>query len=111
MNFINCIKYVGWILLCKGKGKGNEEWNYSFAHGSGRQITREKVIKSCIPIEKRLHKILKEKGGGYSSSESLLKLIVDEAPECYKDSNLIIERIKPTIEIIESSSLLEPTAA
>ena len=86
------------ILLCKGKG--NEEWNYSCAHGAGRQMTREKAIKSRIPIEKRLKKILEEKCV-YSSSKDQIRLLVDEAPECYKESSLIIERIKPTIEIID----------
>lgn len=86
------------ILLCKGKG--NEDWNYSCAHGCGREITRQKAIKSKIPIAKRLEKILKEKSI-ISSNDNFLKLIVDEAPECYKDSSLIIERIEPTVEIID----------
>ena len=86
------------ILLCKGKG--NEDWNYSCAHGCGREITRQKAIKSKIPIAKRLEKILRDKGI-ISSNDNFLKLIVDEAPECYKDSSLIIERIKPTVEIID----------
>lgn len=86
------------VLLCKGKG--NEDWNYSCAHGSGRQMTREKAIKSKIPMEKRLRKILEEKGV-YSSATSSLRLLVDESPECYKESDLIIERIKPSIEIID----------
>ena len=84
------------ILLCKGKG--NEDWNNSCAHGAGRQMTREKAIKSKIPMEKRLRKILEEKG---VFSSAILRLIVDESPECYKDSSLIIERIQPTIEIID----------
>ena len=84
------------ILLCKGKG--NEDWNNSCAHGTGRQITREKAIKSKIPMEKRLRKILEEKE---VFSSAILRLIVDESPECYKDSSLIIERIQPTIEIID----------
>jgi tRNA-splicing ligase RtcB (3'-phosphate/5'-hydroxy nucleic acid ligase) len=86
------------VLLCKGKG--NEDWNYSCAHGAGRQMTREKAIKSRIPIEKRLIKIL-EKNGVYSSAQSQIKLLVDEAPECYKESGLIVERIQPTVEIID----------
>ena len=86
------------VLLCKGKG--NEDWNYSCAHGSGRQMTREKAIKSRIPMEKRLRKILEEKGV-YSSATSCIRLLVDESPECYKESDLIIERIQPSIEIID----------
>ena len=84
------------ILLCEGKG--NEDWNYSCAHGAGRKITREKAIKSRIPILKRLEKIMEEKG---VYSGSILRILVDEAPECYKDSDVIIERIQPSIEIKE----------
>lgn len=84
------------ILLCEGKG--NEEWNYSCAHGAGRHITREKARKSRQAIEKRLKKNL-EQNGVYSRENP--KYIVDEAPECYKDSKLIIDRIEPTIKIID----------
>ena len=84
------------ILLCEGKG--NEDWNFSCAHGAGRKITREKAIKSKIHILKRLKKIMEE-NGVYSGS--ILRILVDEAPECYKDSDIIIERIQPSIEIKE----------
>ena len=46
------------VLLCKGKG--NEKWNNSSAHGSGRIITRQKALKSKIPIMKRLEKDFEE---------------------------------------------------
>ena len=36
------------ILLCRGKG--NERWNESSAHGSGRMITRQKAIKNKVAI-------------------------------------------------------------
>ena len=42
-----------------------------------------------------------EEKGVYSSSNGFIRLLVDEAPECYKESSLIIDRIKPTIEIID----------
>lgn len=84
------------ILLCEGKG--NEDWNYSSAHGTGRQITRESAIKRKVVIQKRLEKILKE-NGVYTSN--IIRLLVDEAPECYKDSDLVIERIKPSVNIKE----------
>ena len=87
---------VDGVLLCEGKG--NEEWNYSCAHGAGRQITRQKAHKSRIAIEKRLLKKLEE-NGVYSGENP--KFIVDEAPECYKESDFIIERIKPTIVVKE----------
>ena len=34
-------------------------------------------------------------------STNILSEIVDEAPECYKDTNLIKELIDPSVEIIE----------
>jgi len=37
------------ILLCEGKG--NEDWNYSSAHGAGRVITRTKARKSGKSLE------------------------------------------------------------
>ena len=40
-----------------------------------------------------------EENGVYSGS--ILRILVDEAPECYKDSDIIIERIQPSIEIKE----------
>ena len=39
-------------LLCEGKG--NEDWNYSSAHGSGREITRQKAQKNSQAIARRL---------------------------------------------------------
>lgn len=84
------------ILLCEGKG--NEDWNYSSAHGAGRQIIRESAIKRKVVIQKRLEKILEEKG---IYSCNIIRLLVDEAPECYKDSDLIIERIEPSVNIKE----------
>jgi tRNA-splicing ligase RtcB (3'-phosphate/5'-hydroxy nucleic acid ligase) len=84
------------ILLCRGKG--NENWNKSSAHGSGRIITRQKALKNKIPIVKRLEKDLKN-NDIYSTSN--LEDIVDEAPECYKETELIKQLIEPSVEIIE----------
>ena len=84
------------ILLCEGKG--NSDWNYSSAHGSGREITRKKAQKSSQAIVKRLSKQL-EKNDIYSPSNLLN--IVDEAPECYKESEFIKNSIGPSIIIKE----------
>lgn len=84
------------ILLCKGKG--NTRWNNSSAHGSGRIITRQKALKNKIPIIKRLEKDF-EDNDIYSTSR--LEDIVDEAPECYKETDLIKELIDPSVEVIE----------
>ena len=84
------------ILLCEGKG--NEDWNYSSAHGSGREMTRQKAIKNKQNIAKRLEKQLEKQD--IISTAPLLK-IVDEAPECYKESVFIAERISDSVTIKE----------
>jgi len=84
------------ILLCQGKG--NENWNNSSAHGSGRIITRQKALKNKISIVKRLEKDF-EKNDIYSTIP--LENIVDEAPECYKDTEMIKEMIGPSVKILE----------
>jgi tRNA-splicing ligase RtcB (3'-phosphate/5'-hydroxy nucleic acid ligase) len=84
------------ILLCQGKG--NENWNNSSAHGSGRIITRQKALKNKISIMKRL-KMDFENNDIYSTMP--LENIVDEAPECYKDTEMIKEMIGPSVEILE----------
>jgi tRNA-splicing ligase RtcB (3'-phosphate/5'-hydroxy nucleic acid ligase) len=84
------------ILLCEGKG--NEDWNYSSAHGSGREMTRQKAIKNKQNIAKRLEKQLEKQD--IISTAPLLK-IVDEAPECYKESGFIAARISDSVTIKE----------
>lgn len=84
------------ILLCEGKG--NEDWNYSSAHGSGREMTRQKAIKNKQNIAKRLEKQLAQQD--IISTAPLLK-IVDEAPECYKETGFIAERISDSVVIKE----------
>ena len=84
------------ILLCEGKG--NEDWNYSCAHGAGRQITRQKAQKNSQAIARRLAKELDK----YEiMTVNPLTEIADEAPECYKDSEFIKLRIEDTVTIIK----------
>ena len=84
------------ILLCEGLG--NEDWNYSSAHGAGRIITRTKAINNCISMEKKMKAQLEE-ANVYTSSD--LKYIVDEAPDCYKETDLIKETIGNSVIIKE----------
>ena len=93
---ILALNMVDGILLCEGKG--NKDWNYSSAHGSGREITRQKAKKSSQAIVKRLNKQL-ETNEIYSTSNPLY--IVDEAPECYKESEFIKHSIEPSVIIKE----------
>ena len=84
------------ILLCEGLG--NEDWNYSSAHGSGRIVTRTKAINNKISMEKKMKAQL-EAANVYTTSD--LKFIVDEAPDCYKETELIKETIGASVIIKE----------
>lgn len=80
------------ILLCKGKG--NEKWNYSSAHGSGRILTREQAKRKLS-----MKKFEQEMSDVYSTC--VCPATLDEAPMAYKDSEFIKEMLGSTIEIIE----------
>jgi tRNA-splicing ligase RtcB (3'-phosphate/5'-hydroxy nucleic acid ligase) len=90
------LNMVDGILLCSGKG--NEEWNYSSAHGSGRIMTRKVAINKIQPMTKRLEKIMKEKE---IITYPTIGTVIDESPECYKDTDFICEKIQDSIVILE----------
>ena len=79
------------ILLCKGKG--NEDWNYSSAHGCGRLMSRKDARHSF-----RMEDFKKEMKEVYSSS--ICKETLDEAPMAYKDAEKIKEYIGDSVTII-----------
>lgn len=85
------------ILLCTGLG--NEDWNYSCAHGCGRLMTRNQARRS-ISI-KNFKKSMKD-----VVSSSINKETLDEAPQAYKDYNIIIEAINEKTVII--NKILKP---
>lgn len=80
------------ILLCKGKG--NSEWNYSSAHGSGRLASREATRRKY-----NMNQYKKSMEGVYSTT--ICDETLDECPMAYKDTDLIKFALSPTIEIME----------
>lgn len=80
------------ILLCEGKS--NPEWNYSAPHGAGRVMSRSKAKK-----ELSLSVMKDEMNGIFSTSLNMNTL--DESPDAYKDSQLIIDAIGPTATILD----------
>ena len=77
-----------------GIGLGNEEWNRSAPHGSGRRLKREDV-KSQYTVSD----FKKEMKGIYSSCVGTDTL--DEAPFAYRSLAEIAERIRDTVQITE----------
>ncbi len=77
-----------------GIGLGNEDWNCSAPHGSGRRLKREDV-KSRYTVSD----FKKEMKGVYSSCVGVDTL--DEAPFAYRSIEEIAERIRDTVRITE----------
>jgi len=75
-----------------GTGKGNKDWNYSAPHGAGRLFSRTKA-RNILSLDD-----MKEKMKDVFSTSICLETL-DESPEAYKDSKMIIEYLKPTVEI------------
>ena len=77
-----------------GIGLGNEDWNHSAPHGSGRKLKREDV-KSRYTVSD----FKKEMKDIYSSCVGADTL--DEAPFAYRSIAEIAEQIKDTVRITE----------
>ena len=73
-------------------GRGNEEWNCSAPHGSGRAYSRSDARRTFT-----LEEYAEEMDGvnTWSVSEST----IDECPMAYKPSEMIIGSIRDTVEI------------
>lgn len=73
------------------EGKGNPEWNYSAPHGAGRVMSRTKA-KNEIDLD-----TVEKQMDGIATTV----IPLDEAPDSYKDHELIEEAIDPTAEIVD----------
>ena len=84
-----------------GNGLNNIDWNYSAPHGAGRIISRKNKSKGYKKdkkdIEVIVNKFAKELDNVYSTCISYDTY--DERPSAYKNSEMIIEAIKETVEI------------
>lgn len=77
-----------------GRGKGNDDWNYSAPHGAGRIMSRSKA-KEIVDMEE-----YKESMQGIYTT-SVNEGTIDEAPMVYKPMQEIIDNIKDTVEIVK----------
>lgn len=75
-----------------GRGKGNEDWNWSAPHGAGRVMSRN-IAKNTLNMEDYKNSM----NGIYTTSVN--EETIDEAPMVYKPMEEIIEHIKDTVEI------------
>lgn len=77
-----------------GIGKGNKAWNCSAPHGAGRIMSRTMAKKELSMQEYRM-----QMSGIFSTS--ICANTLDEAPGAYKNADMIINAIAPTVEIVE----------
>lgn len=77
-----------------GIGKGNQEWNFSAPHGTGRLLPRNKA-KEIISLDD----FSRQMDGIWSTS--INKSTIDESPQAYKNPQNIINLLKDTISIID----------
>lgn len=80
------------ILVCEGKS--NSDWNCSAPHGAGRTMSRSQAKKRI-----KLEEFKTQMTGIYSTS--VCDGTLDEAPEAYKDSEVITNAIEPTAIILD----------
>lgn len=79
------------LAICVGKS--NEDWNCSAPHGAGRIMSRAKA-KANVDLEE----FKKSMEGIYSTSVGVGTL--DESPMVYKNTDEILELIKPTCDVL-----------
>lgn len=76
-------------------GRGNKDWNYSVCHGGGRVMSRAQAFK-----ELKLEDYKKSMEGIYTTT--VTAETIDEAPMVYKPAEEIKEKIKDSVNILES---------
>ena len=79
-------------LICIGKG--NEEWNYTAPHGSGRVMSRSEAKQNISLDEYR-----DAMSGIFSTSIS--ESTLDESPMAYRPIDDILSTIEPTADVAE----------
>lgn len=77
-----------------GVGKGNKLFNKSAPHGAGRLMLRKEALRTLD-----LEDFKRDMEGIYSTSVN--RHTLDEAPIVYKPTDMIIEHIKDTVDIVK----------
>ena len=82
------------ILICKGKG--NPDWNCSAPHGAGRLMSRKSAHKNLSMNEFR-----NSMDGIFTTSVS--EDTLDESPMAYKPSEIIMDAVRETADIVDTA--------
>ena len=77
------------------RGKGNEEWNCSAPHGTGRAMSRTKAFQT---LDTRSFVNEMRDAGIYCPSAC--ETTLDESPEAYKPADDVLRLMDPTVDVI-----------
>jgi len=81
------------LAICEGHG--NSKYNYSAPHGAGRILSRTQAKNNLS-----LNEFNNQMVGIFTTTANIETL--DEAPNAYKDMNIILENIKETVSVIDT---------
>lgn len=79
-------------IVCRGQG--NDEWNNSAPHGAGRRMSRTRAFEelSLDAFKETMSDVF---------STSVTEETLDEAPQAYKDTAVVLSVIEESAEIID----------
>ena len=77
------------------RGKGNEDWNCSAPHGTGRAMSRAKAFQT---LDTRSFVNEMRDAGIYCPSAC--ETTLDESPEAYKPADDVLRLMDPTVDVI-----------
>jgi RNA-splicing ligase RtcB len=79
-----------------GVGKGSKKYNYSAPHGAGRILSRTKA-KATLDVDVFQQQM--RDANVYTTTAN--KDTLDEAPDAYKDMQMILDNISETVDIVD----------
>ncbi len=82
------------LVLCTGKG--NATYNYSAPHGAGRVLSRTQAKKQLV-LEEFQNQM--DAASVFTTTANIDT--IDEAPEAYKDKDLILANISSTVDVVD----------
>ena len=87
------------IAICMGKG--NKLYNFSAPHGAGRVHGRKEMQRMLAEGKLSVEGYQKELADAGVYTTTANKATIDEAPEAYKDKELILKHIAPTVAVLK----------
>lgn len=77
------------------RGRGNEDWNCSAPHGTGRAMSRTKAFQTLDT-----QAFIREMHEAGIYCPSACETTLDESPEAYKDAGEVLRLMEPTVELV-----------